>query len=83
MSHFNRQLYIDALHKFIGSVSIHILFAYYYFLILKNVHAALHELKIAQKKRPSLTQQFTIYRYQKMIEAYIKHEGLQHNGIYE
>lgn len=56
VTNFNRQLYKDALNKFVTSVSIHILFAYYYFIVLKNVHAALHELKIASKKRPNLYQ---------------------------
>jgi len=30
---------------------------------MKNVHAAVHELKIALKKRPTIQQQFTIFRY--------------------
>lgn len=42
---------------------------------MRNVHAALHELKIASKKRPNIYQQFTIYRYQNMIELYIKQES--------
>jgi hypothetical protein len=77
-----KQLYKDSLNKFITSVSIHILFAYYYFEVMRNVHAALHELKIASKKKPNVFQQFTIYRYQSMIEQYVKTEGELHRHVY-
>ena len=83
LNNFNRQLYIDALQKFVNSVSINILFSYYYFMVLKNIHAALHELKIANKKRPNIYQQFTIFRYQNMIEIAVKSEKDKHGGVYE
>ena len=51
---FTKQLYNDAVNKFLNSCSIHIVFAYFYFKSLKNIHAAIHELKIAEKKRPNL-----------------------------
>ena len=54
LQNFTKQLYIDALNKFDKSVSIHILLAVFYFRTLKNTHAALHELKIAIKKRPNI-----------------------------
>jgi hypothetical protein len=82
INHFYRQLYKDALSKFVSSVSIHILFAYYYFNVMRNVHAALHELKIAAKKRPNLYQQFTIYRYEQMIESAIKTEAEKNRDAY-
>jgi hypothetical protein len=82
LQNFTKQLYIDALNKFDKSVSIHILLAVYYFRTLKNTHAALHELKIAMKKRPNIFQQFTIYRYQTMIEMEIIHEGNKFKHMY-
>lgn len=50
---------------------------------MKNIHAALHELKIASKKRPTIQQQFTIFRYKSIIEAYIKKESEKMNFVYE
>ena len=49
---------------------------------MRNVHAALHELKIAGKKRPNLYQQFTIYRYERMIECSIKVEADKQTDAY-
>ena len=49
---------------------------------MRNVHAALVELNIAGKKKPSLQQQFTIYRYKYVIENHIKVESLQAKDIY-
>ncbi|CDW90925.1 pas pac domain protein [Stylonychia lemnae] len=83
VNHFNKQLYTEALNKFINSPSIHISFAFYHFSAMKNIHAALHELKIASKKRPTLQQQFTIFRYQNIIELFIKKESEKMKHIYE
>ncbi len=82
LSHFTKRLYEDALNKFINSPFIHIAFAYYLFETMKNVHAALVELNIAAKKKPSLQQQFTIFRYKSAIENHIKAESTQAKDIY-
>jgi len=56
LSHFIKKLYDDSLNKFINSPSIHIGFSFYLFKVMKNIHASLLELNIAQKKKPSLQQ---------------------------
>ena len=71
LNHFIKRLYEDALNKFINSPSIHIAFAFYLFKVMKNIHASLVELNIAIKKKPSLQQQFTIFRYKNIIEEFI------------
>lgn len=72
LNHLIKKLYEDALNKFTNSPSIHIAFAFYLFKSMKNIHASLVELNIAIKKKPSLQQQFTIFRYKNIIEDYIK-----------
>jgi Cu/Ag efflux pump CusA len=47
LNHYNKKMYEEALNKFINSPNIHISFAYYLFSVVKNIHAALHELSIA------------------------------------
>jgi hypothetical protein len=49
---------------------------------MKNIHASLVELNIAIKKKPSLQQQFTIFRYKNIIEEYIKQDHYEHKHIY-
>jgi hypothetical protein len=63
LSHFYKKLYENALLKFLNSPSMHIAFAYYLFKSMQNIHAALVELSIADKKKPSFKQKFTIFRY--------------------
>eukprot|EP01022_Parablepharisma_sp_SALTPOND_P000297 TRINITY_DN1012_c0_g2_i1.p1 TRINITY_DN1012_c0_g2~~TRINITY_DN1012_c0_g2_i1.p1 ORF type:complete len:1372 (-),score=229.35 TRINITY_DN1012_c0_g2_i1:10269-14384(-) len=82
LNHFTKRLYEDSLNKFINSPLLHIGFSYYLFDTMKNVHAALVELNIASKKKPSLQQQFTIYRYKYNIENHIKAESMQAKDIY-
>jgi len=48
------KLYEDSLIKFVNSPSIHIAFAFYQFKMMRNIHASLIELNVAQKKKPSL-----------------------------
>ena len=74
LNHFIKKLYEDALNKFINSPSIHLAFAFYLFKVMKNIHASLVELNVAIKKKPSLQQQFTIFRYKNIIEEYIKQD---------
>lgn len=71
LSHYIKKLYDDALNKFITSPSIHISFSFYLFKSMRNIHQSLLELNIAQKKKPSLQQQFTIFRYKNIIEEFI------------
>lgn len=54
VNYFILQMFQDALNKFINSPSLHIAFAFYYYEVMKNIHAAYHELKIASKKRPTI-----------------------------
>ena len=82
LHHFNKRLYEDALNKFINSPSLHIAFAFYLFETMRNVHASLVELNISEKKKPSLQQQFTIFRNKKIIENHIKVDSTQSKDIY-
>ena len=70
------------MNKFINSPGIHIGFAYYLFKVMNNIHASLLELNIAQKKKPSLQQQFTIFRYKNIIEDFIVQDHLDHKEVY-
>jgi hypothetical protein len=74
LNHFIKRLYEDSLNKFINSPSIHIAFSFYLFKVMKNIHSSLIELNIAQKKKPSLQQQFTIFRYKNIIEEYVQQD---------
>lgn len=83
MNHFSKQLYEEALNKFINSASLHISYAFYQFSAMKNIHQAVHQLKVASKKRPSVQQQFTIFRYTHIIEMFIKKESEKTKHIYQ
>lgn len=82
LDHFTKRLYEDALNKFINSPSIHIAFAFYLFKVMKNIHASLSELNIAIKKKPSLQQQFTIFRYRNIIEDFLQQDHLEHKNVF-
>lgn len=81
--HYNKKLYEDALNKFINSPNLHISFAFYLFQVMKNIHAALHELAVAAKKKPTIQQQFTIFRYRHIIELDTKKEDQKFRHIYQ
>lgn len=49
---------------------------------MKNIHAALLELNSCSKKKPSLKDQFSIFRYKKLIENYILEESSKAKDIY-
>jgi len=68
IEHFVKKMYEDALNRFINSPSLHLSFAFYLFKTISNIHASLHELVVAGKKKPTIQQQFTIFRYKKIIE---------------
>ena len=82
LDHLIKRLYEDTIVRFISSPSIHIAFAFYLFKTMKNVHSALVELNTAQKKKPSLQQQFTIFRYKNIIEEYIQADHFENRHIY-
>lgn len=54
LKHFIMRLYEESLNKFINSPSIHIAFSFYQYKVMKNIHASIIELNIAQKKKPSI-----------------------------
>ncbi len=82
LNHLNKRLYEDALNKFINSPRLHIAFSFFLFDTMRNVHAALVDLSIASKKKPSIQQQFTIFRNRDTIESFIKSETTQAKDIY-
>jgi hypothetical protein len=82
LSHLNKRLYEEAQTKFMNSPRVPIAFSFFLFDTMRNVHAAIVELKASEKKKPSLQQQFTIYRSKHAIENYIKAETTQSRDIY-
>ena len=82
LKHFIMRLYEEALNKFINSPSIHIAFSFYQYKVMKNIHASIIELTIAQKKKPSIQYQFTIFRYKNIIEELIKQDHIDHKHVY-
>lgn len=75
-------MYEDALNKFTNSPSLHISFSFFLFDTMKNVHAALVDLNLGSRKKPTIQQQYTIFRCKCLIESYIKAESLQGKEIY-
>jgi len=67
-----KEKYGILIDKFINSSLLHINFATYLFEEMKNVHSALIQLGMAEKKKPSLQQQLTIYRKKFEVAEYIK-----------
>ena len=82
LSFFVRKLYEDALNKFSSVTTLHLAFSYYLFDSMKNTHAALLELNSCLKKKPSLKDQFTIFRYKKLIENFIIEESSKAKDMY-
>ncbi len=54
LKHFIMKMYEESLIRFVNSPSIHIAFSFYQFKVMRNIHASLIELNVAQKKKPSL-----------------------------
>jgi hypothetical protein len=54
VNHYNKKLFEEAISKFNESPNLRISFSFYLFSVMKNVHAALHELNIASKKKPTI-----------------------------
>ncbi len=42
---------------------------------MNNVSAAYQELKMVSKKRPTIQQKFTIFRFKKLIEDFLKSDN--------
>lgn len=82
LNHFCKRMFEDALGKFLNSALLHIAFSYYLFDTMKNIHASLVDLNFGSKKKPTLLQQFAIFRQKKFIESYIKAEANQSKDIY-
>lgn len=75
LKYFIKQIYEDALGKFIKSPLLHVSFAGYLFQVMKNNHAAAIELNTAMKKKPSLRQEFAIFKLRFEIERQIRLEA--------
>lgn len=82
MNHLIKKYYEEALNKFSNSSLLRIAYAFYLFDTMKNLHAALVGLNLSSKKKPSLQQQFSIFRYKTLIVEYIVSEDTQNNDMY-
>ena len=82
LNYFNKKLYEDFLSKFTNSPQLHIGFSNFLFEIMKNIHASLLELDMAYKKKPTLKQEFMIFRQRSDIENYIITESMESKDIY-
>jgi len=54
INHYNKKLFEEAISKFNESPNLRISFSFYMFSQMKNIHAALQELNIASKKKPTI-----------------------------
>ena len=82
LNHLIKKFYEEALNKFGNSTLLRVAFAFYLFDTMKNIHAALIELNLSSKKKPSLQQQFSIFRFKDQIEDYIESEETQNKDMY-
>ena len=82
LKYYNKQLYEAFLNTFVTSCSLHIYFSYFLFRNMKNIHSALLEWNVAEKKKPSFKEQFEIYRQRSIIEKYIRSESAKENDSY-
>lgn len=82
LNHFIKRLYEDSISKFLNSVSLNLFFSFFLTEQIKNLHSALVELDNAERKKPSLIQQFYLYRFRKIIENNIKSETKNLKSIY-
>lgn len=82
LKYFNKKLFEDYVSKFSNSPLLHVKLAHFLFETMRNVHAALLELDLAERKKPSLKQQFAIYREKSAIEFFIRQEATQSEDAY-
>lgn len=69
-----KSIIIDVLEKYPKSARLHILYAYVQREKLNNKYKALFEMMIAKGNKPSVEQEFSIYRYKSLIEEEIIEE---------
>ena len=82
MKHFVNRLYEEQTQKFPNSPNLTIAYSFYQFKTMKNVHASLIELSAAEKRKPSLQQQFTLFRYKKIIEDSLREDEYARRYLY-
>jgi hypothetical protein len=63
-----KEMLVDALEKFPKSSRLHLLYAYIQREKLHNKFKALFEMMITEDNKPSLEEEFSIYRYKNLIE---------------
>jgi len=66
-----KSIIVDVLEKYPKSARLHILYAYVQREKLNNKYKALFEIMIARDNKPSVEQEFAIYRYRSLIEEEI------------
>jgi PAS domain S-box-containing protein len=66
-----KSIIVDVLDKYPKSARLHILYAYVQREKLNNKYKALFEIMIARENKPSVEQEFAIYRYKSLIEEEI------------
>lgn len=66
-----KSIIMDVLDKYPKSARLHILYAYVQREKLNNKYKALFEIMIARDNKPSVEQEFAIYRYKSLIEEEI------------
>lgn len=66
-----KSIIVDVLDKYPKSARLHILYAYVQREKLNNKYKALFEIMIARDNKPSVEQEFAIYRYKSLIEEEI------------
>ena len=69
---FIKCVLVDALEKFHKSCRLHILHSYLQHEKLKNKFKSLFELMITEENKPSLPEEFSIYRYKYERKIYYK-----------
>jgi len=83
LKYFVKQLYEEALNKFTNSTQLNIAYSYYLFTAMKNLHASLLELSIAEKKKLSFIQEFMVYRRKIMMEISIQADSKESKTGYD
>ena len=71
LNHFNKKLYEDAIQKFPNSINLNIAFSSFLFFQMKNVHASLIQIFFGEKKKPSIEQEFELFRIKLKIEEHL------------
>jgi hypothetical protein len=75
-----KALYLNGIRKYPKYVTLRIEYASFLQSRMRDRKGALNELSIAEKSKPSIDQQFLIFRQRKLIEDELA-EGQEHGGI--